>query len=88
MLLENFNFVMGYAIVNRLIGLVNKALKMSFLSRKLLFPQLKLGFWSMTPEKTDLIEGRQQLNWYPKTLFYMDTCDFVSLWVSLVILVS
>ena len=53
---------MGYAILNRLIGLVNKTLKMSFFSRKLSFSQLKLGFGSMTPEKTDLIEGRQQLN--------------------------
>ena len=25
----------------------------------------------MLPEKTDLIEGRQQLNWYPETLFYL-----------------
>ena len=53
---------MGYAILHRLIGLVNKTLKMSFFSRKLSFSQLKLGFGSMTPEKTDLIEGRQQLN--------------------------
>ena len=45
------------------IGLVNKTLKMSFFSsRKLSFSQFKLGFGSMTPEKTDLIEGRQQLN--------------------------
>ena len=53
---------MGYAIFNRLIGLVNKTLKMSFFTIKLSFPQLKLGFGSMTPKKTDLIEGRQQLN--------------------------
>ena len=53
---------MGYAILNKLIGLVNKALKMSFFPRKLLFSQLKLGFGSMTLEKTDLIEGTQQLN--------------------------
>ena len=53
---------MGYAILNRLIGLVNKTLKMSFFSRKLSFSQPKLGFGSMTPEKTDLIEGRLQLN--------------------------
>ena len=53
---------MGYAILNRLIGLINKTLKMSFFSRKLSFSQLKLGFGSMTPEKTDLIEGKQQLN--------------------------
>ena len=53
---------MGYAILNRLMGLVNKTLNMSFFSRKLLFSQLKLGFGSITPEKTDLIEGRQQLN--------------------------
>ena len=52
---------MGYAIVNRLIGLVNKALKLIFFSRKLSFSQFKLGFGSMTPEKTNLIEGRQQL---------------------------
>ena len=61
---------MGYAIVNRLIGLVNKTLNMSFFQTKLSFSQLKLGFGSMTPEKTDLIEGRQQLNWYPETLLY------------------
>ena len=61
---------MGYAIVNRLIGLVNKTLKMSFFQTKLSFSQLKLGFGSMTPEKTNLIEGRQQLNWYPETLLY------------------
>ena len=53
---------MGYAILNRLIGLVNKTLKISFFPRKLKFSQLILGFESMTPEKTDLIEGRQQLN--------------------------
>ena len=53
---------MGYAILNRLIGLVNKTLKMSFFSRQLSFSQLKLGFGSMMPEKADLIERRQQLN--------------------------
>ena len=53
---------MGYVILNRLVGLVNKTLKMSILSRKLSFSQLNLGFGSMTPEKADLIEGRQQLN--------------------------
>ena len=53
---------MGYAILNRLIGLVNKTLRMSFFSRKLSFSQLKLDFGSMTPEKTDRFEGRQQLN--------------------------
>ena len=57
-----YNFVMGYGIFNRLIGLVNKTIKMSFFSRKLSFSQLKLGFGSMAPEKTDLVEGRQQLN--------------------------
>ena len=58
---------MGYAILDRLIGLVNKTLKMSFFSRKLSFSQIKLGF---DPKKTDLIEGRQQLNLYPETSFY------------------
>ena len=53
---------MGNAILNRLIGLVNKTLKMSFFLRTLSFSQLKLGFGSMTPEKMDLIEGRQKLN--------------------------
>ena len=42
---------MGYAILNRLIGLVNKTLKMSHFSRKLSFSQPKLGSGSMTPEK-------------------------------------
>ena len=42
---------MGNAILNRLIGLVIKTLKMSFFSRKLSFSDLKLGFGSMTPEK-------------------------------------
>ena len=53
---------MGYRILNRLIGMVNKTLNMRFFSRQLSFSQLKLGFGSMTPEKTDFIEGRQQLN--------------------------
>ena len=53
---------MGYAILNRLIGLVNKTSKLAFFQKKLSFLQLKLGFGSMTPEITDLIEGRQQLN--------------------------
>ena len=52
---------MGHAILNRLIGFVNKTLKLRFFSRKLSFSQFKLDFGSMTPEKTDLIEGRQQL---------------------------
>ena len=67
---------MGYAIVNRLIGLVNKTLKMSFFQTKLSFSQLKLSFGSMTPEKTDLIEGRQQLNLYPETSLY--ECGYTS----------
>jgi len=53
---------MDHAILNRFIGLVNKTLKTSFFSRKLLFSQFKLGFGLMKPEKADLIEGRQQLN--------------------------
>ena len=53
---------MGYVILNRLTGLINKTQNMSFLSTKLSFSQLKLGFGLMTPEKTDLIEGRQRLN--------------------------
>ena len=57
---------MGNAILSRRIGLVYKTLKMSFFSRKLSFSQLTLGFGSMTPKKTDLIEWRQQLNWYPE----------------------
>ena len=61
---------MGYAILNTLIGLVNKTLKKSFFSGELSFLQLKLSFGSMTPKKTDLIEGRQLLNWYPETLLY------------------
>ena len=60
---------MGHAILNRLIGLVNKTLKMRFFSRKLSFSQFKLGFGSMTPEKTDLIEGRQQLTWILKPCY-------------------
>ena len=60
---------MGYAILKRLIGLVIKTLKMSFF--QLSFSQLNLGFGSMTPIKTDLIEGRPQLNWYPETLLYI-----------------
>ena len=53
---------MGYAILNRPIGLGKKTLNMSFFSKQLSFSQLKLGVGSMTPEKMDLIEGRQQLN--------------------------
>ena len=53
---------MGYATLNRLMGLVYRTLKMSLFSRKLLFSKLKLGLGSMTPEKMDLIEGIQQLN--------------------------
>ena len=50
---------MCHAILNRLIGLVKKALKMSLFSRKHLFVQLKLGFGSMTPNKTDIIEVKK-----------------------------
>ena len=47
---KNHNFVKGHAILNRLIGLVNKTLYMDFLSRNLKF-SFKLGFGSMMPKK-------------------------------------
>ena len=56
---QKYFFVMGHAIINRLIGLVNRTTKMIIFSRKLSFSQFKLSFGSMTPEKTDLIEGKQ-----------------------------
>ena len=59
---------MGHAILNRLIGLVNKTLKMSFFSRKLSFSQFKLGFGSMTPKKRTLL--KEDINW----LDILETC--------------
>ena len=54
---KNYNFFIGHAILNRKLGLVNKALKNSlFFKRKLSFSQFRLGFGSMTPKKADLIE--------------------------------
>ena len=52
---------MVYAILNRLIALVNKTLKMSFFSRKLSFSQLKLGFGSMSPKKRTSL--KEDSNW-------------------------
>ena len=46
---------MGHAILNRLIGLVYKTLKMVYFSRKHSFSQFKLGFGSMTPKKRTLM---------------------------------
>ena len=62
---------MGYAILNRLIGLVSKTLKISFFffTKTFIFTTL-VGFWINDAQKTDLIEGRQQFYWYPETLLY------------------
>ena len=51
---------MCHAILNRVIGLVNKTLKMSLFEDNL-FSQFRLYFESKTPQKRDLIERRQQL---------------------------
>ena len=50
---------MGHAILNILIGLVDKTLTMSFLKR------IFKDQWHQ--KKNDLIEGIQQLTWYPET---------------------
>ena len=54
---ENFadKFVMGHAILTKLIGLVNKNLKMIYFLRKHPFLPFKLGFVSMTPKKRTLM---------------------------------
>ena len=46
---------MGHAIFNKLIGLVDKTIKMIYLSRKHSFLPFKLGFGSMTPKKRTLM---------------------------------
>ena len=46
---------MGHAILTKLIGLVDKSLKMIYFSRKHSFSPFKLGFGSMTPKKRTLI---------------------------------
>ena len=46
---------MGHAILTKLIGLVNKTLKMIYFSRKHEFLVFKLGFGSMTPKKRTLM---------------------------------
>ena len=54
---------MGYAILNKPIGLVNKTHKMSSFSRTLSFSQLKLGFGSMTPNNgTSLKEDSNRID--------------------------
>ena len=46
---------MGHAILTKLIGLVDKTLKMIYFSRKYSFFPFKLGFGSMTPKKRTLM---------------------------------
>ena len=46
---------MGHAILTKLIGLVDKTLKMIYFSRKHSFSPFKLGFGSMTPKKRTLM---------------------------------
>ena len=46
---------MDHAIPTKLIGLVDKTLKMIYLSRKHKFSPFKLGFGSMTPKKRTLM---------------------------------
>jgi len=46
---------MGHAILTKLIGLVNKNLKMIYFLRKHPFLPFKLGFGSMTPKKRTLM---------------------------------
>ena len=55
---------MGHAILNRLIGLVNKTLNMSFFSRKLPFSQFKLGFGSMTLDILKPCYNKKLKNWW------------------------
>ena len=50
---------MGHAILTKLIGLVDKTLKMIYLSRKHSFSAFKLGFGSMTPKKRTLMAALQ-----------------------------
>ena len=59
---------MGYAILNRLIGLVNKTQKINFFQDFLFFTIL-YEFWINDAQKTDLIEEREKFTWYPETLF-------------------
>ena len=46
---------MGHAILTKLIGLVDKTLKMIYFSRIYSFSPFKLGFGSMTPKKRTLM---------------------------------
>ena len=46
---------MGCAILTKLIGLVDKTLKMIYLSRKHSSSPFKLGFGSMTPKKQTIM---------------------------------
>ena len=46
---------MDHAILTKLIGLVDKTLKMIYFSRKHKFSPFKLGFGSMTPKKRTLM---------------------------------
>jgi hypothetical protein len=46
---------MGHAILTKLIGLVDKSLRMINFLRKHSFLQFKLGFGSMTPKKRTLL---------------------------------
>ena len=53
------NFGMGHAILTKLIGLVDKSLRMIYFSRKHKFLPFKLGFGSMTPKKRTLMATLQ-----------------------------
>ena len=58
---------MGYAILNWL----NMTLKMIFFQENFNFHNFSWVLDQWRQKKTDLIEGRQQLNWYPGTSFYV-----------------
>ena len=46
---------MGHAILTKLMGLVDKTVKIFYFSRKHSFSPFKLGFGSMTPKKRTLM---------------------------------
>ena len=59
--LENYKFAMGYAILNRLIGLVNKTLKMSFFQENFHFHNLSWVLDQWRPKKRTSL--KEDSNW-------------------------
>ena len=54
--------LVGHAIPIKLIGLVDKNLKITFFPEKGIFSKLKLGFESMTPAKPDVCYRYQKVS--------------------------